>query len=216
VSASRRRLAAGTALVIAGTTVAVLATVLSGGSVPVRVAPTGVSHDAPATPSPSLTPAPEVVLGAPPERMVIPALGFDSVVGVDSTQPGGEVAPVLADRPYWLNAYGVPGTDAQNTVYIAGHSSGDGWAIFDKLLGAGLEPIDLTGQEIRLYTANGALSYWVSGPAVLYPKSQIADAAEVWAVRPGRLVIVTCDWNDRSRNIVFTAELLSAVPAGAD
>lgn len=150
------------------------------------------------------------VEAAPPERLVIPAVGMDVGVEVDDTAPGGEVDPPSTELAYWLSSYGAPGTDADNTVYLAGHSSGDGTAIFDLLLAEDLSPLDLGGEPVRLYTASGELTYRIVGPPQTYTKAELPRVRAVWEISPGRLVMVTCDRHDPDRNIVFTADLESA------
>jgi hypothetical protein len=144
---------------------------------------------------------------AEPTRLTIPAVKLDVRVGVDRTRAGGVIHPANFTDAFWLNAYGTPGTDADNTVYIAGHSSPNHAIVFDALLSRDGKPLGLAGDEITLKTNAGTLVYRFDGAAKLYDKNEIARDPEVWKVVPGRLVLVTCDQEIEGRNAVFYATL---------
>lgn len=57
--------------------------------------------------------------------------------------------------------------------------------------------------------------YAFTGPAVEVPKESLAADPAVWEVHPGRLVVFTCNRNDRAYNIVFTAEFVAALAAAS-
>jgi hypothetical protein len=144
---------------------------------------------------------------AEPTRLTIPAIKLDVRVGIDHTPAGGVIHPANFTDAFWVDAYGKPGTDADNTVYIAGHSSPNHAIVFDALLSRDGEPLRLAGDEITLKTKSGTLVYRFDGAAKLYDKNAIVDDPEVWKVVPGRLVLVTCDQKTEGRNAVFYATL---------
>lgn len=178
-------------------------------SAPAAAPVTGAAVASPKLRTPPVVPVAQLsVAAAPPVRLLFPAVGLDVAIEPDATPVGGAVEPQYADRAYWLSAYGMPASSAGNTVYLAGHSSTWGSAVFDHLLDADREPLDLSGEQLVLVTAAGELTYRIIGPAVKHDKSSIADDPGVWEVRPGRLVLVTCDRHDKSLNIVFFAEIV--------
>jgi sortase (surface protein transpeptidase) len=147
--------------------------------------PTGPS----ASPEPSLASVPSGV--APPVRVQVPAVGLDAAV-VPITPAGGELDPPRLDRAYWIESYGSPGPDATNTVYLAGHSVDRGTAVFDPLFDQERQTaLVKSGDEVTITTDAGAVTYVVD-ETQRYPKSELANEAEVWRIVPGRLVLITC------------------------
>lgn len=149
---------------------------------------------------------------ARPTLLRVPSIGFEARIREDATPPGDVVTPETYDDVSWLSAYGMPGGAATNTVYLAGHSSGVGATVFDALLTSRGTARDLSGETVIVQTKAGPVTYRFDGPARYYAKNQIARAADVWRVVPGRLLIVTCDQSRDDRNIVFTASLVSGHP----
>lgn len=153
---------------------------------------------------------PKEVPMAEPHRLVFPGAGLDVKVLVDRTPAGGVIKPPSYKDAYWIEAYGKPGTDADNTVYIAGHSSPDHSVVFDALLEVDGSPRDLAGQELTLATPNGTLIYRIDGAAKRYGKNELANDPDIWKIVPGRLLLVTCDQEIEGRNTVFFATLQGA------
>ncbi len=126
-----------------------------------------------------------------PIRVQVPAVGLDAAV-VPITPAGGELDPPRLDRAYWIESYGSPGPDATNTVYLAGHSIDRGAAVFDPLFDQERQTaLVKSGDEVTITTDAGAVTYVVD-ETQRYPKSELANEAEVWRIVPGRLVLITC------------------------
>ncbi|GEN80792.1 class F sortase [Actinotalea fermentans] len=178
-----------------------------------------VTRSAPPSPTPSPTPSflPAFVAMAVPERVEIPAVDLDLAV-LPISPVGGRINPPTVEEAYWIQDYGLPGSDADNTVYLVGHSSLRMPAAFNPLLDvehqdAVLQP----GDEVRVTTAGGVLRYEVTG-WTRYDKDGLPTADEVWAIAPGTLQIITCFQEDGREfaddNLVVTATLVEAlVPA---
>lgn len=171
------------------------------------------------SPSPSSPPAPSTtarmadVPMAAPERVLIPRVGIDLAVLPDAPVDGVLDPPGVTDA-YWIEDYGTPGTDADNTVYLAAHSSLRMDAAFNPLLDVDhqesvLEP----GDEVVVVTANGRLTYEVTR-SQRYDKNALPAADEVWDVEPGVLHLITCFQQDglarAADNLVVTATLVDA------
>ena len=167
------------------------------------------------TPTPSPTPTPGWVVAAAPERIEIPSVGIDvPVLRIDPD--GGVIDPITLGDAYWIGGYGMPGTDATNTVYVVAHSSLTLDAAFNPLLDVQHQSSVLSaGDEVLLTTVNGVLSYEVTGWA-RYGKNQLPEAAEVWAIEPGVLRLITCFQEDGLAraidNLVVTAHLVAGFP----
>jgi len=153
---------------------------------------------------------PKSVPVAVPTRLVFPGAGLDVRVQVDKTPAGGVIRPQSFTDAYWIEAYGKPGTNADNTVYIAGHSSPNHSVVFDALLNADGSPRDLAGEELTLRTKAGSLVYRIDGAARRYDKNDLANDPDIWKIVPGRLLLVTCDQEIDGRNTVFFATLQGA------
>ena len=179
--------AAVAALGIAGGTL--LAVGLADGAQPAAAPP----HDE--TPQPTLPPA-GVTLPTPSSavHVTIPALDLDLPV-LPHTPRGGAINPPTLTAAYWIEPYGEPrgaAEQADNTIYLAAHSTGTGEYGFDPLMetdggGSTLE----AGDVIEVSTPEGTADYTVDHTQ-RYAKGALADATEVWEAAPGRLVLITC------------------------
>ncbi len=160
---------------------------------PLPVAPAGAPVAEPAQP----TLPPEGVTLPTPESDVhvsVPALGLDLPV-LPLTPAGGVINPPLLTAAYWIDSYGDPVSTAgaaDNTLYIAAHSTGTGEYGFDAVVEAeaadeGLAP----GDVVEVSTPGGTVDYTVERTE-RYGKDELATAAEIWEPVPGRLVLITC------------------------
>lgn len=151
------------------------------------------------------------VPAAPPTRLEIPAIEFDATVRGMSVGDDAVIYPPTFDEAFWLEDFGQPGADAANTVYLVGHSSADGRAVFDPLIDRQRQRSSLeVGDEIVVTTENGAVVYLVQ--AVRYhAKTALPEVADVWAPSPGRLVLITCAYDGSnataSDNLVVFARI---------
>ncbi|NNH24738.1 class F sortase, partial [Pseudokineococcus marinus] len=225
----RRAVALVVAALLAVTGGSLVAAGLAGQEPDLGAAPTASSQRTIA-PEPALTVAPlEDDVAAPeaePQPTAVPALDADAdvrlrvpSVGIDlpvhPLEPdGGAINPPTMTDAYWIDPYGRPGAGASapdNTVYIAAHSWSRGEAAFDPLLdpdfqGGAVGP----GDRVEVETPSGTAEYAVTDVR-RYGKGELPDADEVWAVHPGRLVLITCfqreDGGRSTENLVVTAEL---------
>ena len=153
------------------------------------------------------TPAP-VVAESQPLLVEAPGIGLTARVSpytaADVRRNGGVVKPpTLCDVSWWTGG-GMPGTAAQNTVYLYGHT----WkepAVFNRL-----KDLEL-GNEVYVTTARGRLRYVVEGSFTV-PKPGLPTNKAVVAAVPGRLVLIGCyretgHEDHTTRNIVITAQL---------
>jgi hypothetical protein len=66
-----------------------------------------------------------------------------------------------------------------------------------------------TGDVVEVQSPSGTVDYTVTGTA-RYDKDALPDAADVWTIAPGRLVLITCFVDDDGRttddNFVVFAE----------
>ncbi len=176
---------------------------------------------APPSPAPSPTPSflPAFVPMAVPERVEIPAVDLDLAV-LPISPVGGRIDPPTVEEAYWIQEYGLPGSDADNTVYLVGHSSLRVPAALNPLLDVEHQDSVLQpGDEVRVTTAHGVLRYEVTA-WTRYDKDGLPTADEVWAITPGTLQIITCFQEDGQAfaddNLVVTARLVEGlVPADA-
>jgi len=128
----------------------------------------------------------------------------------------GVVDPPTHDAAYWLSDYGAPSAKATNTVYLVGHSWSKGPAVFNSFTDAASQQSRIpVGTTIVVAAGSGPLTYVVDATAK-YAKSQLTTTKDVWAIVPGRLVLITCflhEGVDRSPdNFVVFAHLVT--PAG--
>jgi hypothetical protein len=192
----RRRLvgvAAAVLLIVAAVVIIVIGR--GPGSTPV-VQPTGSRAPfATVGPTPTAsTPSPPptgVRSGGEPLRVVVPSVGVDAPIKPIAFQ-NHEINPPTVDDVYWINAYGWPGVDADNTVYLLGHSWDQGDAVFNALFDRKSQTSRVErGAEIDVVTDQGTVRYAVDRTA-RYPRDSLADTGEVWAKTPGRLLLITC------------------------
>lgn len=177
------------------------------------------TRSAPPRPTPSPTPSflPAFVAMAAPERVEIPAVDLDLAV-LPISPVGGRIDPPTVEEAYWIQDYGRPGSDADNTVYLVGHSSIRMPAALNPLLDVEHQDSVLQpGDEVRVTTANGVLRYEVTA-WTRYDKDGLPGADDVWAISPGTLQIITCFQEDGQAfaddNLVVTATLVEGlVPA---
>ncbi|RBY75761.1 class F sortase [Geodermatophilus sp. TF02-6] len=164
----------------------------TGSSDPVAAAPAAPVDE---PPQPTL-PAEGTVLPTPSSdvHVTIPAVGLDLPV-LPLTPQHGVINPPTLTAAYWIEPYGDPvgsAGQADNTLYIAAHSTGTGEYGFDPLMasdgqGSSLDP----GDVVEVSTPRGTVDYTVERTE-RYGKGELPDAAEVWQASPGRLVLLTC------------------------
>jgi hypothetical protein len=139
-------------------------------------------------------PAPEPVSDV---RLRVPSVGLNLPVS-PLTPSGGVIDPPTMGGAYWIDPYGAPvgpGEQPDNTLYIAGHSWTRGAAAFNALMdGAGVA----VGDVVSVDTPSGTVDYTVAGTET-YAKHELPGAADVWAIVPGRLVLITCFVDDDGR-----------------
>jgi sortase (surface protein transpeptidase) len=141
-------------------------------------------------------------------RLEVPSVGVDVPV-LPLTPSDGVIDPPTMVDSYWIEPYGEPGGQADNTVYIAGHSWTKGAAAFNPLMpgdhGRGVS----TGDVVEVQSPGGTVDYTITGTA-RYDKDALPDATDVWTVAPGRLVLITCFVDDDGRttddNFIVFAE----------
>jgi len=125
----------------------------------------------------------------------------------------GVVDPPTHDAAYWLSEYAAPSANATNTVYLVGHSWSNGPAVFNSFTDAASQQSKIpVGTTIVVVAGSGPLTYVVDATAT-YAKSQLTTTKDVWAIVPGRLVLITCflhEGVDRSPdNFVVYAHLVA-------
>lgn len=147
---------------------------------------------------------------SPPTSVAIPAIDF--VAPVDSMAVGASAVldPPTREDVFWLDDYGVPGAGSDNTVYLIGHTSTDGSAVFDPLVNrAEQRPTVLPGDEVIVATEEGSVPYEIVATE-RHDRAALSDLEEVWTGEPGRLVLITCffasDQDVASDNMVLFAE----------
>ena len=145
-------------------------------------------------------------------RVQIPAVDLDlPVLGLIPRR--GVIDPPMLTAAYWIEPYGQPVAapdQAGNTIYLAAHSAGRGDDGFDPLMTPDHRGSALAeGDTIEVQTPGGTGTYTVQRTA-RYGKGELADAAEVWEAKPGRLVLITCfqrrDGRASTENLVVFAE----------
>ena len=127
-------------------------------------------------------------------RVRVDAVGLDLPV-LPLAAPDGVIDPPLLTAAYWVQPYGEPvgaAAEADNTIYLAAHSTSRGSSGFDPLLTADHRDSALAaGDVVSVSTPGGTADYTVDRTA-RYAAADLAGAAEVWAAVPGRLVLITC------------------------
>ncbi|MGO1801842.1 MAG: class F sortase [Microbacteriaceae bacterium] len=176
------------------TTILVLGGIgLIGGGIWQTMAATPPAHPVPervvtASMAEQATPVP----AGEPHTVRIPVIQFEADVDSLSLEGSTVINPPTFDRAYWLSEYGMPGSDADGTVYLSGHSSAAGTAVFDPLIDrADTRSALEIGDEILVDTENGTVVYLIQA-LERHPKTELADIENLWTPSPGRLVIVTC------------------------
>ncbi len=157
-------------------------------------------HDAPVTERRAVPEAPALpnAPAARPVSVEIPAIGFDAEVRAFAGNGAPSLVPPDADHVHWLEEYGLPGAGSENTVYVIGHTSADGRAVFDPLVDrAAQRSTVLPGDEIRIENEAGLVSYDVVA-VERHDRRSLADIENVWKPVPGRLVLITCFFESQS------------------
>ena len=155
-----------------------------------------------------------VVLPTPSSdvHVTVPVLDMDLPV-LPLTPRNGAINPPTLTAAYWLDPYGDPvgsAEQADNTLYLAAHSTGTGEYGFDPLMAAdgGGSTLE-AGDVIEVSTPQGTVDYTVERTE-RYAKGELPGASEVWEAYPGRLVLITCFQRGGSRasteNLVVFAE----------
>ena len=136
--------------------------------------------------------AAEPVPQAEPERLRIPVIDFAADVRGLAVDDSGVIRPPTVDAAYWLEDYGLAGSDATETVYLAGHSSAAGTSVFDPLVDRAQDASTLqVGDELLVDTEEGTVVYLVQA-LKRYDKTELPDIDDLWTTSPGRLVLITC------------------------
>lgn len=156
------------------------------------------------------TAAPRTISSA--VHLVVPSVGMDVAV-LPLTPEKGVIDPPTQHEGYWIEPYGQPvgpGQENDNTLYIAGHSWSKGSAAFNPLMGQGSTEHSLAvGDTVQVRTADGTTTYTVTRTEE-YDKGSLSEAADVWEISPGRLVLLTCfldaEGHDTDDNLVVFAE----------
>jgi hypothetical protein len=199
---------AGSALLAVGLTEDRQSTAATGSSDPVAAATAPAGEPAqprlPAEGEELPVPASDVHVSAPAVGLDLPVLPL--------TPRAGVINPPTLTAAYWIEPYGAPVGDvaeADNTLYLAAHSTSAGEYGFDPLMDpdggdSTLEP----GDVVQVSTPGGSVGYEVERTE-RYAKGELPAAAEVWESRPGRLVLITClqrgDGGASTENLVVFA-----------
>lgn len=156
----------------------------------------------PTDPAPSAVPEPQTA-SAPPGattgvRLRVPSVGLDLPV-LPMEPEDGVIDPPTLGEAYWIDPYGDPvgsAEQAQNTLYITGHSWARGDAAFNPLLDRAQQRGAVeAGDVVTVATPGGSVDYTVESTR-RYAKGELPGAGEVWDVVPGRLVLITCFQRD--------------------
>lgn len=208
--ASRRRWIVSAVAVIALCAVAVTAVWLRGGETPQAASDPSVTAPT-ATPTIAASPAPATTAAASPApvaavearspvTMRVPSVEIDASVLPTAFQDG-VIDPPTFEEAYWIEAYGAPGPESDNTVYLVGHSSRNGDAVFNPLFDEDSQTSNVApGDEIVVSTPEGDVTYEIERTE-RYPKETLGNPdsdgyTDVWKVVPGRLILVTCFQRD--------------------
>jgi hypothetical protein len=161
------------------------------------------------TPSSPITSAPTAPLPEVPApvRLVIPALGVDSVVDPVGVAPDGQMAlPDDVDRVGWYRFGPVPGLDG--SAVIAGH-------VDDREQGIGaLAPLRAVavGTEVLVTGADGTTTRWRVVSRELITKQVLPLERLFTRTGPPRLTLITCGgpflpvYRSYRDNVVVVAE----------
>lgn len=140
-------------------------------------------------------------------------MGLDADV-VPTASVGGAFDPPTLTEAYWIEAFGAPGAQSDNTVYLLGHSWDNGDAVFNALFDRATQTSKVhPGDKVVVTTDAGDVTYEVERTERI-PKAEVAEeSSEVWDVVPGRLLLVTCFQNngggDAYDNFVVFADVVS-------
>lgn len=158
------------------------------GSTAQATVPSPLPPPAVATPAQVTPPTPAVIKQAEPTRITIPDIGYEATVRSMTTDANGDVNPPTLQETYRIANRGEsPGTDAGNTTYFACHSYNRG-ATPCNLVYQKAQP----GQHVLVTTPEGTLDYVIQVTKLFSKGGEFKNSAEVRAVVPGRLVLVTC------------------------
>lgn len=149
--------------------------------------------------------------GAAPLSVRVPVVDMDVEIEIQPPPVDGFLIPPNADIASWLDDRGTPGADADDTVYLLGHSASHGGGAFDNLVDReSLTSTLLTGDEIIVETEAGEVVYQVLS-AEYYARGEVENIPKIWEDVPGRLVLVTCLFNENGerldQNVVIYARL---------
>ncbi|MEP7205226.1 MAG: class F sortase [Candidatus Saccharibacteria bacterium] len=111
----------------------------------------------------------------------------------------GGVDPPKLDTVSWWTGGGTPGSNANNTVYLYGHT----WkepAVFNRI--KELKP----GDYIFVTTSNGRLRYKVE-TSYRVAKPELMTDSRVTAAKPGRLLLLTC-WRATGKELTTTKNIV--------
>lgn len=131
-----------------------------------------------------------------PLQVRVPAVDIAASV-VPTAFQDGTIDPPTFGEAYWIEAYGAPDPEADNTVYLVGHSWSKGDAVFNPLFDRDAQTSEVApGDEIIVTTPEGDVAYEIERTE-RYPKASLGDSdsdayGDVWKVVPGRLVLITC------------------------
>jgi sortase (surface protein transpeptidase) len=182
--------------------------------IPVAVPTTEAATAAPAPPQSSSRPSQEARTFVPqsaPTVLEAPSIALRAAVtpytAAEVAASGGVVEPATLWTVSWWTGGGTPGSHADNTVYLYGHT----WrepAVFNRI--KELEP----GESVFVATRTGRLRYVVD-QVFTVGKAEVGDHPTVVARSPGRLLLLGCyretGREERTtRNVVVVAHLRGA------
>jgi hypothetical protein len=183
------------------------------GGTPTATVVSGVATVAPAPAPPGSFSRPTdesrvFVPASAPELVEVPSIGLRAAVTpyspAEVAANGGAVRPATLWTVAWWTGCGTPGSHADNTVYLYGHT----WkelAVFNRVTEL------KRGAVVRVTTRAGVLDYVVDGSFTV-EKTKLDEHPTVTAASPGRLLLVGCHRETgreerTTRNIVVTAHL---------
>ncbi|MDP9637988.1 MULTISPECIES: class F sortase [Nocardiaceae] len=132
---------------------------------------------------------------------------LSSPIHPDPLYRGGESGQVLNpvdELPAWWAESGMPGTDTEQTVVVAGHNYSKRDAPFKALR------VVTPGDTVVLRTSSGTLEYAVETVGPL-PKGSLLADNELRKSVPGRLILANCDvqgGEPTDDNFVVVAQLI--------
>lgn len=148
---------------------------------------------------------------AAPLDISVPVVDLHVEVGIQPPPVDGVLVPPDGERGYWLDDRAGVGADADDTAYLIGHSAAVGPAAFNALVNREQQRSSLyAGDEIIVTTEHGEVVYIVQR-TMIHEQSRLADIADLWTASPGRLVLISCLFDDQGRptddNVVIYARL---------